>query len=204
MRILNSTQPTSSRPSLAWLLISAIGGALAAIVVAGVLAGRLGLPIAGSWLLGAGLLGALPQLLAIAHRRWVARWAELAATLLGFAAVGGMGLALAWPSLLPLGFSVDAVHHTQLIAWMADHRAMPSPGGSTQALLGEMAAYPIGLALLVLAAAAGTGLPLLETTYPTVALLGGLIAAVVVIGDWRLAIRPRSQSPIANPQSLHF
>ena len=181
MRILNSTQPTSSRPSLAWLLISAIGGALAAIVVAGVLAGRLGLPIAGSWLLGAGLLGALPQLLAIAHRRWVARWAELAATLLGFAAVGGMGLALAWPSLLPLGFSVDAVHHTQLIAWMADHRALPSPGGSTQGLLGEMTAYPVALALLVLASAAGTGRPLLEATYPAVALLGGLIAAVVVL-----------------------
>jgi hypothetical protein len=171
----------SSRGSLAWLLISAIGGALAAMVVAGVLAGRLGLPIAGSWLLGAGLLGALPQLLAIVRGRWATRWAELAAALIGFAAVGGLGLALAWPSLLPLGFSVDAVHHTQLIAWMADHRALPSPDGSTQALLGEMAAYPVGLALLVLAAASATGSPLLEATYPTVALLGGLIAAVVVL-----------------------
>jgi hypothetical protein len=179
--MFNSAQSTDSRPSLAWLLISAIGGALAAIVVAGVLAGRLGLPIAGSWLLGAGLLGALPQLMAIAHRRWVARWAELAAALLGFAAVGGIGLALAWPSLLPLGFSVDAIHHTQLIAWMADHQALPNPGGNIQGLLGEMAAYPIGLALLVLATAAGTGSPLLEATYPTVALLGGLIAAIVVL-----------------------
>src|SRR3954447_18283284 len=145
----------SDQPSLAWLLISAIGGALATIVVAGVIAGRVGLPIDGNWLLGAGIIGALPQLVQIARRRWMARWAELAAVLVGFAAVGGVGLALAWPSLLPLGFSVDAIHHTQLIAWMADHRALPSPGGSTQGLLGEMTAYPVALALLVLASAAG-------------------------------------------------
>jgi hypothetical protein len=176
MRTVNSDQH-----SLAWLLISAIGGALAAIVVAGVIAGRLGLPINGSWLLGAGVIGALPRTLAIIRRRWAVRWAELAAVLVGFAAIGGVGLALAWPALLPLGFSVDAVHHTQLIAWMADHSALPSPGGSTQGLLGEMTAYPIGLALLVLAAASGTGRPLLEATYPMVALLGGLIAAVVVL-----------------------
>ncbi len=140
MRTFNSDQhitrhaAPSSHDCLAWLLISAIGGALAAIVIAGVLAGRLGLPIVGSWLLGAGLLGALPQLLGIIRGRWVARWAELAAMLIGFAAVGGIGLALAWPSLLPLGFSVDAVHHTQLIAWMADHRALPNPGGAAQGL----------------------------------------------------------------------
>jgi hypothetical protein len=170
-----------SRPSLAWLLVSTIGNALAAIVVAGVVAGRLGLPIAGSWLLGAGLLGALPRLLVLARGRWVARWSELAAALIGLAAVGGAGLALAWPALLPLGFSVDAVHHTQLIAWMADHSALPSPGGDTQGLLGEMTAYPVGLALVVLAASAGSGRPLLEATYPTVALLGGLIAGMVVL-----------------------
>ena len=140
MRTVNSDQNRTPRAtptphlSLAWLLISAIGGALAAIVAAGVIAGRLGLPIDGSWLLGLGLLGALPQLLVIARRCWVARWDELAAVLIGFAAVGGTGLALAWPSLLPLGFSVDAVHHTQLIAWMADHRTLPSHGGATQAL----------------------------------------------------------------------
>src|SRR4051794_21075612 len=157
MRTFNPAQSTSRRTSLAWLLISAIGGALAAIVVAGVLAGRLGLPIAGSWLLMAGLLGALPQLLAFARGGWGACWAERAAALIGFAAVGGVGMALAWPSLLPLGFSVDAVHHTQLIAWMADHHALPSPGGRTQGLLGEMAAYPVGLVLIVLAAAAGSG-----------------------------------------------
>src|SRR5690242_12406441 len=123
----------SNQPSLAWRLISAVGGALAATVVAGVLAGRLGLPIEGRWLLGAAIFGALPQLLAIVRGRWAARWADLAAVLAALAAVAGVGLALAWPALLPLGYSVDAVHHTQLIAWMADHRAMPSPGGATQA-----------------------------------------------------------------------
>lgn len=75
--------PHSARVA-AWL-ISAIGGALAAMVVAGVLAGRLGLPIAGSWLLGAGLLGAPPPLLALVRRRCVMRWAELAAALVGAA-----------------------------------------------------------------------------------------------------------------------
>jgi hypothetical protein len=171
----------SDRNSLAWLLLSAIGSALAAIVVAGVIAGRMGLPIAGSWLLGAGILGALPRVLMIARGRWLVHWPEFAAVLIGFVAVGGVGLALAWPALLPLGFSVDAIHHTQLIAWLADQRALPSPGGSTQGLLGEMAAYPIGLALLVLTVASGTGRPLLEATYPTVAMLGGLIAATVVL-----------------------
>ncbi|HEU5098959.1 MAG TPA: hypothetical protein VFU22_08070, partial [Roseiflexaceae bacterium] len=171
----------STRASLAWLLTSAVGSALAAIVVTGVVAGRLGAPIAGWWLLGAGLLGALSRLLAITRGRWALDWVELAAALISFAAIGGTGLALARPALLPLGFSVDAVHHTQLIAWMAEHRALPSPGGDTQGLLGEMTAYPVGLALVVLAAASGSGRPLLETTYPTVALLGGLIAAVVVL-----------------------
>src|SRR5690349_8130805 len=103
----NAPSKPSPRPSLAWLLVSAIGSALAAIVVAGVVTGRLRAPIAGSWLLVAGLLGALPRLLALARGRWAVRWAELAAALIGFAAVGGAGLALAWPALLPLGFSVD-------------------------------------------------------------------------------------------------
>lgn len=183
MRIKDFKQSTApnARRSLAWLLASTAGNALAAIVVAGVVAGRLGVPIVGSWLLGAGLLGALPRLLTLARGGWAARWAELAAALIGFAAIGGVGIALAWPALLPLGFSVDAVHHTQLIAWMADHRALPSPSGDIQGLLGEMTAYPVGLALVVLATAAGSGRPLLEATYPTVALIGGLIAATVVL-----------------------
>jgi hypothetical protein len=59
----------SDRNSLAWVLLSAIGSALAALVVAGVIAGRMGVPIAGSWLLGAGILGALPRVLMIARGR---------------------------------------------------------------------------------------------------------------------------------------
>jgi hypothetical protein len=183
------------RPSLAWLLISAAGSALAAIVVAGIVAGRLGLPIVGKWLIGAAIAGSLPQLIALARGRWSVGWPELAAALAAFAAVGGGGLALAWPSMLPLGLSVDAVHHTQLIAWIADHQAFPTPGGATQQLLGEMTAYPVGLALVVVAAASLTGQPLLETIYPTAALLGGLIAALVVLLASATA-RGGSQSPI--------
>src|SRR5689334_2996420 len=92
-----------ARASLAWLIVSAAGESLAALVVAGVVAGRLGLPLSGGILLAAAAVGALPRLVALARRQWSARWAELLATLAALVVVGGVGLALAWPSLLPLG-----------------------------------------------------------------------------------------------------
>jgi hypothetical protein len=168
-------------PSLAWLLLSAIGGALAAVVVAGVLAGRLGVPITGALLLGTGLLGALPQLARFARGRWVARWPELAAALLALLAVGFAGLAPAWPTLLPLGLSVDAVHHYQLVRWIAEHQAFPPLDGATRGLLGEMAAYPPGFALVALAAASLAGRAPIEVLYPIVALIGALSATLVVL-----------------------
>ncbi|HEU4323892.1 MAG TPA: hypothetical protein VFS21_12155 [Roseiflexaceae bacterium] len=167
--------------SLAWVLVSLCGGALAAAVVAGVAAGRAGLPVGGGLLLGAATLGALPQLVALLRRRWEPRWPELAAALLAFVAVAGLGLRLAWPSLLPLGLSVDAPHHYLLVRWIAERGSFPPTDAATVGRMGEMAAYPPGLALVVVAAARLTGLPPLEALYPTVALLGGLCAALVAL-----------------------
>ncbi len=167
--------------SLAWLLVSMCGGALAAVVVAGVAAGRAGLPVGGGLLLGAAALGALPQLAALLRRRWVPRWPELAAGLLAFAVVAGLGLGLAWPSLLPLGLSVDAPHHYLLVRWIAERGTFPPTDAAAVGRMGEMAAYPPGLALLVVAAVRLTGLPPLEALYPTVALLGGLCAALLAL-----------------------
>jgi hypothetical protein len=169
------------RPPLAWLLISAIGGGLAAIVVAGVVAGRLGLPITGALLLGAALLGALPRLAVLARGRWATRGPELAAALVALLAVGAAGLAAAWPALLPVGSSIDAVHHYQLICWIAEHAAFPPIDGDTRGLMGEMVAYPPGLALVVVAAGALFGRPPLVALYPVVALIGALSAALTVL-----------------------
>ncbi len=171
----------ASQPSLAWLLLSGLGSILTAIVVVGIVAGRLGLPIRGGWLIGAAALAALPHLRALLLGRWQCDWWELAAMAIGTAAVGGAGLALAWPSLLPLGLSVDAVHHTQLINWIADHAALPPANRDMQGLLGEMSVYPVGLVLVVIAAADLVRQPALEALYPAVAILGGLIGGLVVL-----------------------
>jgi len=169
------------QPSLAWLLLSGLGSAIAGIVVGGIVAGRLGLPIYGGWLLGAAALAALPQLHALLRGGAERDWRELAAMSIGIVAVGGTGLALAWPALLPLGLSVDAVHHTQLLNWIADHAALPQASRDMQGLLGEMSVYPVGLMLVVIAAADLVRQPALETMYPTAAILGGLIAGLVVL-----------------------
>jgi hypothetical protein len=179
--VQHSAVPAAGRPALAWLLVSGAGGALAALVVAGVIAGRLGVPISGPLLLAAATIGALPQAATIARLRWRVCWPELAATLVGLTALGGAGLALAWPTLLPLGLSVDAVHHTQLVAWIAENNALPEPTSDLVRRLGEMAAYPVGLALVAFAAGALAGRAPVEVLYPVVALLGALIAALVVL-----------------------
>ena len=171
----------AGQPGLAWLLISGLGSGLAAVIVAGTIVGRLGAPLHGALLPGAALLGVLPRLLLLLRGRWQARWPELVATLLALAAGTGIGLSLAWPDLLPPGRSVDAVLHYVLVHWIAVHDALPQASGENLALLGEMAVYPPGLALVVVAAAHLSGQPPLTAMYPMVALLGGLIVAQVVI-----------------------
>jgi hypothetical protein len=180
----------AQQPGLGWLLVSAVGGALAAVVVAGVIAGRIGITISGPLLLAAALLGALPRLIALVRGRWALRGPELAATLIALVMAGGIGLELAWPSLLPLGLSVDAVHHYQLVNWIAEHGAFPPLDGAARGLMGEMVAYPPGLALVVIATAALTSRPPIDVLYPTVALLGGLSAALVTLLAVGSAARP--------------
>ncbi len=152
---------------------------LAALVVAGILAGHAGLPL-GGWLLGVALVAALPSFAPVLRGRVAPRWPELAAALLAACAVAGAGLYAAWPSLLPMGISVDAAHHMQLVDWLATQRALPPITNATRGLLGEMNAYPAGFALLVLAAARAAGQPALEILYPSAAIVGGLVAGVVV------------------------
>ncbi|HRC75160.1 MAG TPA: hypothetical protein PLO33_05745, partial [Kouleothrix sp.] len=59
------------------------GGALAALVVAGIVAGRIGVPISGALLLVAAGIGALGHAAALARSPVALRPAELAATTLG-------------------------------------------------------------------------------------------------------------------------
>lgn len=171
----------SPRFPLAWLLINGIGGGLSALIVAGVLAGRAGLPISGGLLLAAGAFGALPALAALLRGRWEARWPELLVVGAAASLAIALGLWHAWPSLLPPGLSVDTVHHFRLISWLAEQKRLPPADDDMAMLLGEMVAYPPGLHLLVVAAAAGSRQPLLAALYPTVALLGGLAAALVAL-----------------------
>jgi len=96
-------------------------------------------------------------------------------------AVAVFGLALAWPALLPLGLSVDAIHHYQLVRWIAEQRSFPPHDGNTVGLMGEMVAYPPGLALVVVGVSALLGRPALDVLYPAVAAIGGLTAALVVL-----------------------
>lgn len=175
-----SVAADDTRISSAWLLFATLGNMLAALVVAGILAGHAGLPLDG-WLLGVALVAALPSLAPLLRGQVASRWPELAAALLAVLAIGGAGLYAAWPSLLPMGISVDAAHHMQLIDWLVTHRALPPITNATRGLLGEMSAYPAGFALLVLAAARATGRPALETMYPCAVIVGGLVAGVVVV-----------------------
>ena len=184
------------RPGLAWICLSAIGGALAALIVAGIVAGRLGIAITAPLLLAAAAIGTLPRLVALLRWRWAAQVPELALALLVFTAISALVLWLAWPSLLPLGRSVDAVHQFQLVNWIAVEHRLPPLDARTQGLMGEMIAYSPGFAFVVAAASALFGAPTLETLYPTVALLGGLCAALMTllavrsagVAGWRIVL----------------
>lgn len=164
----------------AWLLFATLGNMLAALVVAGILAGHAGIPLSAGLLLGAACAAGLPSLVPLLRGRVVPRWPDLAAALVAACAVAGAGFYAAWPTLLPMGISVDAAHHMQLIDWLVAQRALPPITNATRGLLGEMNAYPAGFALLVVAAARAAGLPALEVMYPCAAIVGGLVAGVVV------------------------
>lgn len=168
-------------PGLAWAVLGTLGGCVAAIVVAGVSAGRAGIPIGAPLLLVAGALGLIPGLIGLVRRRWELSPPELPAALVAFVAVAAVGLWLAWPSLLPLGLSVDAVHHYQLVQWIAEQRSLPATDEEAQMRLGEMTNYPPGLTLLVVAASDALGIPPLRVMYPLVAALGALTAAMVAL-----------------------
>ncbi|MBC8161566.1 MAG: hypothetical protein H7Z42_10150, partial [Roseiflexaceae bacterium] len=167
-------------PTLAWLIVGTLGQALAGLVVAGVLAGRLGAAISPA-LLGLGALLGASSLLPLARRRFQLDLPQLLLVALVGASVAGVGLGLAWPALLPLGRSVDAVHHLQLVDWLATEQRLPPLDARTRGLMGEMIAYPPGFHLVVVEAAAAAQIAPIQAIYPVAALLGGLAAALVAM-----------------------
>lgn len=173
--------PPDERPTLAWLALRGVGGAIAALVVAALLAGRAGLPISPALLLAAAALGLLPSAWQIARGLWRPALGELATAALALALVGGVSLWLAWPALLPLGRSVDAVHQFQLVDWVAREQRLPPLDSQTRGLMGEMIAYPPGFAFFTNGLAALARTPALAATFPAVALLGGLCAALAAL-----------------------
>jgi hypothetical protein len=161
--------------------LSAIGSAIAAVIVGGIVAGKLGAPLNSVTLLGAAVIGAAPQIVRLARGQWAARGPELAAALAALVAVVGVSLYAAWPALLPVGGSGDAVLHTIHANWIARTEALPQNDEETWEYLGEMAVYPPGPALMFVAAAALAGRAPLEVMFPTITWYSGLSAALVVL-----------------------
>lgn len=132
----------------------------ATAVVAGVALDGLGMPFSP-------LLIALAALLAVAslalanrgdRRRGSDRATDLVVLAVGIA-VGWHLLAPSGAALLPVGNSVDAVHHASLARYILEHGSLVRDPAAAIAVLGEMADYPPGFAILAALAAAlfGTG-----------------------------------------------
>ncbi|NOK61251.1 MAG: hypothetical protein GFH27_549305n20 [Chloroflexi bacterium AL-W] len=166
---------------LGWLLLSLIGGGLAAIAVVGLIAGKLGIPLTTPFLLFAASIGIAPRLWLLLRGRFRTRWNELGVVVLAFSAVVGIGAMLAWPTLLPIGTSGDAVLHTIHANWIYDRNALPQSDDRTWEYLGEMAVYPPGVALIVVATSKSTGQTPLDVIYPLVVFVGGMSVALAVV-----------------------
>lgn len=89
-----------------------------------------------------------------------------------------LGLLIAWPSLLPVSHSVDAVHHYALIDYIFRHQRLVH-GTDEAANLGEMVGYPFGACLIVAILAHALRLPPIYVMQPVVALV---LAYTVVFG----------------------
>ncbi|MEM8533992.1 MAG: hypothetical protein AAGF95_24315 [Chloroflexota bacterium] len=175
------TTATTMPHQLGWLLLSLIGGGLAAIAVVGLIAGKLGVPLTTPFFLFAASIGIAPRLLVLLRGRFKARWAELGMVVLAFSAVVGIGAMLARPTLLPIGTSGDAVLHTIHANWIYERDALPQSDDRTWEYLGEMAVYPPGVALIVVAVAQATGQTPLDVIYPVVVLVGAMSVALAVV-----------------------
>jgi len=184
-------QPGASAPGLGaafeWLALLA-----SACVVAGVALDALGLRLAPLSIALAALLLLAP--LAILSLRGRQRsgidWpAELAVFLVG-AAVAWQLLAPGGGALLPVGNSVDAVHHASLARYILEHGALVRDPAAATVQLGEMADYPPGFALLAALLAGIWGVGAHAVVYP-------LASAAVVLTSCGIALLAGEGAPSA-------
>ncbi|HEX6291123.1 MAG TPA: hypothetical protein VFZ66_18205 [Herpetosiphonaceae bacterium] len=181
--------------------------AVAALIVAAVAIDMLGLPLAMLSVVVAAVLALLPLVYLAARGarqpgaplRRGDLWTE--ALLLGvIGVVGWHVLAPAWPSLLPIGNSPDAVHHTALANYVLEQRHLVRDPGPVRELLIEMADYPPGFAALTVVAAQALGLSPIRVIYPLAAL--AVIAAVLGCALLIVTSVPRQVRPAAGAAAL--
>jgi hypothetical protein len=109
-------------------------------------------------------------------------------------------LAPAWPSLLPIGNSPDAVHHTALANYIFEQRQLVRDPRAVDEVLIEMADYPPGFAALTALTAQISGMLPVQVVYPLAALtvIGSLLGCALLI----IAAVPRSVGLIAGVGAL--
>jgi hypothetical protein len=180
--------------------------AIAALIVAAVLVDALRLPVVVPTVgIAAALLLSPLIYLGIINRRQqlsVGRrdlWTE--ALLLAVIAVTTWhSLAPAWPALLPVGNSPDAVHHTALANYIFEQRQLVRDPRAVDEILIEMADYPPGFAALTALTAHASGMLPVQVIYPLAALT--VIASVLGCALLIVAAVPRSVAPIAGAGAL--
>lgn len=169
--------------TLAWGCVAS----LALLILNSYLLDRLSLPIL-PWLVVALAPGELLALAAAAGRR--VRVVDDLAQLAGFllAAVGA-GLVFLWPSLpslYPPSVGVDALHHYQLIDYIATQRALPHDFNALAPYLGEMVSYPPGSHLAAAILAGVLEQDALVVMHPFMALIRALTAGLVFLFAYEL------------------
>jgi hypothetical protein len=180
---------------------------IAALIVAAALVDMLRLPVVVPTvgLAAALLLAPLISLAVISRRRQnvPAGRRDLLAEALLLSVIGvtaWQALAPAWPSLLPVGNSPDAVHHTALANYIFEQRQLVRDPRAVDDVLIEMADYPPGFAVLAAMTAQATTLLPVQVIYPLAALT--TIASVLGCALLIVASVPRSVRPIAGIGAL--
>lgn len=160
------TKPAQAASSVGtafeWLALLA-----SACVVVGVLLDALGVPLT-PLAIGLAALLLLAPLAALSlrgRRRSAFDWpTDLVVVLIG-AGVAWQLLAASGSALLPVGNSVDAVHHTLLARYILQHGTLVHNPADAVAQLGEMVDYPPGFALLAALPAAVFGVGAHQVVY---------------------------------------
>lgn len=171
-------------------LFGGLTAGVAALIVAAVVVDRLRLPV--DALHAGGLAFALIAVPAVLARRdgqsqprraprvdW-----RVELTLAGVAAAFAWRLfSPAWPALLPIGNSPDAVHHAALANYIFEHRQLVRDSRAVAVALREFADYPPGFAVLAALAAETWGTLPIWVIYPltTLTVIAGVLAVALLI-----------------------